>query len=676
MKLIESVKSVPEKIGAIPKSTVITILKPVLSLVAGIILAGSEVLGEESVLCAAVVAAMPPVCGFSAVLGAALFTAFTEITVGKVASLATATVVFLMRLLFEGTSRRRYPMIVSIVSAVSYLGCAVFAGVSTSFSVAESVRAFFAGAVLCASTYLMTTVFRSDIRSSLTSASKAQLLALSALTVTVASAYHIGQFSIGEALCLLISTVCIHKLNREKATLAAVVLSAGLCIGTSSAGAFALILPLMAALFPTRLRISGKRAFTAGYVFLVTLILTLIFPGGLIARVFELIIAEAIFMALPESVFSLAASDESQDNSLCVASLRLSFISYATGKLSLSKPENASEDESAAQENSERHRLRERSFETMTELLSLTECELSDEMLPEAGNPLCDLICEILSGKCGVKVTGNPLPDGAIELYFPKNARISENAVISAAGKAGMGSGVELFRSETGSHIRFIVTPKPKWHFDAGICQMAADFNEIDEGISGDCAEVWNFGVYSHLILSDGMGTGIDARRTAKSLIVAFRSLSEAGYSPESALRLSSEYIRSCQTEESFATLDVLSANLMTGDVTIRKCGSAKSYVISNEGITPIPSGGYPLGIIEEMSLTNTHIPPEKSLMIVMMTDGADGLGIEKIAEIVQGSEKLSTDDIAAVLTSEARKSQRADCLDDITVAVVRLSEN
>lgn len=669
MKLTESIKSVPHKIGAIPKSAVIAILKPLLSLLAGIILAGSEVFLEKSVLCSAVVAAMPPVCGFSAVLGVGIFTAFSEITVGKVASLATATVVFLMRLLFEGTSRRKYPMIVSAVSTVSYIGCTLFAGVP-----AEAyIRIFTVGAVLFACTYLTTTVFRTDVSSSLISASKAQLLALSALAVTVVSAYHIGQFSFGEMLCLLVSIVCIHKLSREKVTLAAVALSAGFCIGRSSVGAFALILPLTALLFPARLRISGKRVYTALYVFFATLILTAVFSGAIIARIAELAVAELIFMVLPESVLSLAVSDESQDNSTAVASLKLSFLSYATEKLSLSKPDNTS----AAQGSSERYRFREQSFETMTELLSLAESELADEISPEVSSPQCDLICEILSRKIGAKVMGNPLTDGAVELFFPKNARISENAVISVAEKSGMGSGAELFRSETGSHIRFIVTPKPKWRFDVGICRMAANSSDIDDGeVSGDCADVWNFGVNSHLILSDGMGTGSDARRTAKSLIGTFRSLTEAGYSFESALRLSSEYIRSCQAEESFATLDILSVNLLTGDVNIRKCGSAKSYVFSESGVIPIPSGGYPLGIMDEISMTSSHISQSENITILMMTDGADGLGIERIAGIIQDSDKLSTDDTAAVLTGEARKNQIAGCEDDITVAVVRLTKN
>ena len=676
MKLIESVKAVPQKVGTIPKSTVTAILKPLLSLLAGVILAGSEVLGEESVLCAAVVAAMPPVCGFSAVLGAGIFTAFTEITVGSVASLATATVVFLTRLLFEGTSRRRYPLIVSVVSTVSYLGCALFAGVSVGFSVTESMRALFAGAVLCASTYLTTAVFRSDIKSSIISASKPQLLALSALAVTVASAYHVGQFSVGEVLCLLISIICIHKLSREKATLATVALSAGFCIGTGAVDVFQLILPLISIFYPIRFRITGKRAYTSLYVFFATLIFTAVFSGDIITSIAELFVAEIIFMVLPGTILSLAVTDETKNSSLTVASLKLSLLSYATGRLSFSKPEYTSEDESAAKENCERHRLRERSFETMAELLSLTEYELADGILPDSSDPRCDLICEILSRKSGVKVTGNPLSDGAVELYFPKNARISENTVISAAEKAGMGSGAGVFRGETGGHIRFIVTPKPKWHFDVGICQVEADSKEADEGISGDFVDVWNFGVYSHLILSDGMGTGSEARRTAKSLIGAFKDLTEAGYSLESALRLSSEYIRSCQAEESFATLDILSANLMTGDVTIRKCGSAKSYVISDGGITPIPSGGYPLGIIDEIRLTSTIITPEDRLTALMMTDGADSLEIERIAEIFDDGDKLSTDDLAAIATSEARKAQRADCSDDITVAVVRLSKN
>lgn len=54
MKLMESVK-------AVPKTNIIKVAKPILSFLAGAVLAGSEVLGEDSVLCAALIAALPPV---------------------------------------------------------------------------------------------------------------------------------------------------------------------------------------------------------------------------------------------------------------------------------------------------------------------------------------------------------------------------------------------------------------------------------------------------------------------------------------------------------------------------------------------------------------------------------------------------------------------------------------
>ncbi|MCD8107537.1 MAG: serine/threonine-protein phosphatase [Oscillospiraceae bacterium] len=550
MKLIESVK-------AVPKPTIAAVAKPVLSFLAGAVVANSQVLGEDSVLCAAVVAALPPVSGFSALLGALITAIFTEITAGKVASLATVIVVFLTRLLFDGTSRRRYPAIVSTVAAVSYLGCAIFAGALAGAALTDYIRILFAGAILCAGTYITTTVSQAGIRS----ATQPQLLALLALAVVVASTYHLG-----EILSFLVCTICVYKLTREKAALSAA----------------------------SRL-----------------------------------------------------------------ASLRLSFLENAlTHFPKFMNPGRGEQD-----------------FENMVELIALTESDLEKSLASKKVSKKALFLSEILSKRTSAEVTAIPLSDGAVELYLPKNARISENAVISAAEKAGMGSGVELFRSETDRHIRFTVTPELKWHFDAGVCQIPANSAEPEDGICGDRAEIWSYGVNSYVILSDGMGTGSEAGTVAKSLIKAFRNLTEAGYSLEASLRLLSEYIRACQPEESFATLDILSANLMTGEVTIRKCGAGKSYILRDGGITPIPSGGYPIGILEEVSLTNTTIKPEETLTILMMTDGADALGIEKLASISIEQDKLPMDDLASLVTSEAYKSQKSDRHDDITVAAIRLSK-
>ncbi|MCD7846990.1 MAG: serine/threonine-protein phosphatase [Oscillospiraceae bacterium] len=554
MKLTESLKSVP----LAQKSTILAIIKPVLSFIAGVIIAGSSLLGEDSVLTASLVAALPSVCGFSALLGALITAVFTEITAGKVASLATAIVVFLTRLLFDGTTHRRYPGFVSIVATASYLGCVIFAGATAGANPTYFIKIVTVGLILGACTYLTTTVFKSGIKA----ATMPQLIALFAFAVVIASSYHLG-----EILSFSVCTICVYKLSREKSTLSAAVQS---------------------------------------------------------------------------------------------TSLRLNFLESALRHFP--KFANPGSDE--------------HSFENMVELLSLTETDLAKSLTPEKPSPIALRLSEILSNRTGTQVVANPMPDGAVEIYFLKNARISENAILKAAEKSGMGSEVELFCTETDKYIRYTVAPKPSWHFDAGVCQIPANSSEPDDGICGDRAEIWNYGVYSYLILSDGMGTGREAKTTAKSLIKSFRNLTEVGYSLESALRLSSEYIRSCQPDESFATLDILSANLMTGELEIRKCGAAKSYILSGKGVTPIPSGGYPIGILEEISLVNTKISPESDVTILMMTDGADSLGIERIVEISEESEALSTDDLASLLTSEAYKNQKPNYRDDITVAVVKLSKN
>ncbi|MCD8007118.1 MAG: serine/threonine-protein phosphatase [Oscillospiraceae bacterium] len=551
MKLMESVK-------AAPKSTVITVAKPVLSFLAGVVLAGARVLGEDSVLCAALVAALPSVCGFSALLGAAITAIFTEITAGKVASLTSAIVALLTRFLFDGTSRRRYPAFVSVAATVSYLGCAALAGATAEVGLTYYIRIVTAGLILGGSTYLTTTVFRKGIRT----ATNSQILALFALAVVVASSYHLG-----EILSFTVCIVCVYKLTREKSELSATVRS---------------------------------------------------------------------------------------------AALRLSFLENALSHFP--KFMNPGRNE--------------HSFRNMVELLALTESDLGKSITSQKPDPKISRLCDLLSKRTSKEVTAVPLPDGAVELFLPKNTRISENAIIKAAERAGIGSGIELFRSETDQYIRFTLTPKPKWHFDAGVCQIAANSSEPDSSVCGDRAEIWSFGVYSYMILSDGMGTGSEAGAVAKSLIAAFKTLTEAGYSLESALRLSSEYIRSCQPDESFATLDILSANLMTGEVTIRKCGAGKSYILSPDGVTPIPAGGYPIGILEEISLTSIRVATSDNLTILMMTDGAEGVGIEKLASISNDSDKLSTDDLAALVTREAYKCQKENYRDDITVAVTRLSKN
>lgn len=262
--------------------------------------------------------------------------------------------------------------------------------------------------------------------------------------------------------------------------------------------------------------------------------------------------------------------------------------------------------------------------------------------------------------------------DGCAELYFPHTARINTSKLMSLASKALGTKMCESFLFETESVSRLVMTPKPNYHFEAGVCQLAKEAG----GYPGDCTVLWNQGRLSLLAISDGMGTGIEAKKHSELLSGILKQLIEAGMSIDAALIIASEYLKNCFSDEGFATLDILSADVFSGETHIYKCGAGKSYIVENGDISLVPGGGYPLGIIDELSFR--HISPSLSdeSVIVMLTDGADFLSPDTIKELVLQGADSGCFDIAAGITRAALNLCGKNSRDDITAAVVRIKKS
>lgn len=95
--------------------------------------------------------------------------------------------------------------------------------------------------------------------------------------------------------------------------------------------------------------------------------------------------------------------------------------------------------------------------------------------------------------------------------------------------------------------------------------------------LSGDRGASFRVGKWFYLILCDGMGTGKAAGAEAGAAIEILRTLLQSGVEPESAMQfLNGIYI--LRDDGGFATVDLVQANLVTGDGRLFKWGGAPSY--------------------------------------------------------------------------------------------------
>ena len=256
--------------------------------------------------------------------------------------------------------------------------------------------------------------------------------------------------------------------------------------------------------------------------------------------------------------------------------------------------------------------------------------------------------------------------DGGVEIAFAESARINEPklALIAEAVTGAVYSKPE--RSEIGCGLILRFTPKSEYIFEAGGCQLSAKSDA-----SGDVSLAFDAGKYSYALLSDGMGVGSPARAVSLMLADLLRKLIIAGYSVDTAIRLSSLVITSAAPDESFATLDLLRLDRSTGAAEVYKAGGCRSLLISDGSRSWLRAGGYPVGILGGCDIKVHRFFVKNSASLVMMTDGAD-LTPEECSEALGSGGELPPSELAAELLERAAGGKEPP-KDDISVTVVRI---
>ena len=256
--------------------------------------------------------------------------------------------------------------------------------------------------------------------------------------------------------------------------------------------------------------------------------------------------------------------------------------------------------------------------------------------------------------------------DGGVEIAFAESARINEPklALIAEAVTGAVYSKPE--RSEIGCGLILHFTPKSEYIFEAGGCQLSAKSDA-----SGDVSLAFDAGKYSYALLSDGMGVGSPARAVSLMLADLIRKLIIAGYSVDTAIRLSSLVITSAAPDESFATLDLLRLDRSTGAAEVYKAGGCRSLLISDGSRSWLRAGGYPVGILGGCDIKVHRFFVKNSASLVMMTDGAD-LTPEECSEALGSGGELPPSELAAELLERAAGGKEPP-KDDISVTVVRI---
>ena len=194
---------------------------------------------------------------------------------------------------------------------------------------------------------------------------------------------------------------------------------------------------------------------------------------------------------------------------------------------------------------------------------------------------------------------------------------------------------------------------------------------------SGDRVEIFeNSDGMSYICLSDGMGSGSDAARTAELAVGFLKNMLTRGrVSDELISMLNSFLMARCASsaKECSATLDLLEFDTNSGEAIFYKCGAAPTYACRNGNLFKLRSRTMPLGILSEPDVKKLRMSLENRDLVVMMSDGVTG-GREDCPYLFdllqQNSSSPSDARTAELIIRYARSNPEPD---DTTVIVARV---
>lgn len=224
----------------------------------------------------------------------------------------------------------------------------------------------------------------------------------------------------------------------------------------------------------------------------------------------------------------------------------------------------------------------------------------------------------------------------------------------------------------------FLLVEEPRYIVLSGFARAVKE-NEL---VSGD-----NYAIIESekgrvtLLLSDGTGSGEEARRGSECVLDLMEKLLEAGYGTKAAIKLVNAALFARGEEQNHPTLDVCDLDLYGGNCCFYKVGGAASFLKKPDRVEQIGVGNLPLGVFQNVEVEPCAKRLQDGDYLVLMTDGVlDALGAHNYEEAMEDAIFAMTEqnpkEIAEKLLQLVIRLSGGRIMDDMTIIVAGLWEN
>lgn len=259
-------------------------------------------------------------------------------------------------------------------------------------------------------------------------------------------------------------------------------------------------------------------------------------------------------------------------------------------------------------------------------------------------------------------------------LASDKGSRVHEKAWRKDIGEACGREFDHPVVARMGDVIRITLTEQPLYRVSVGSAQLCC----AGEKLCGDAFESFqDNGGHLVTVLSDGMGNGGRAAVDGAMAAGLTTHLLQAGFGPDSVLRMVNTALMVKSGDESLATLDVASIDLFSGRLESFKAGASVSLLRSKGIVSRMERSSLPVGILRDIAFERSQDTLVDGDILLLASDGVVSAGVGWVEEALRDFdiEQGGVQELAESIAYTARQKQKGQREDDITVIALQVGK-
>ncbi len=264
-----------------------------------------------------------------------------------------------------------------------------------------------------------------------------------------------------------------------------------------------------------------------------------------------------------------------------------------------------------------------------------------------------------------------------VDIAFANDKSKDKQAIASIATMLSKALNAEIeFAKEDSKKANYVQTymSEDKFVLKVGSSKVTKEGSTV----SGDCNLQMRLQDGKYLLaISDGMGSGREARKSSKIAIQMLEEMLTNGFDNDEVINFINDKVNFNTASDMYSTLDFAILDLYTGDVKFAKSGACNTYIKNKKSIRIVKSQTAPVGTLEQTELEVQTMEVADGDIIIMCSDGLlemqDHNKENWIEDYIKNISTTNVQKVADLIVAEAIDNNFGVARDDITVIIAKV---